>query len=67
MVDKTWFDADQAVAQVRQLLTVICMGSVGVIIGQGVRRTRAIAEDFVKRTQASQNPVTPSASTGDAK
>lgn len=67
MVDKTWFDADHAVAPVRQLFTVICLGSVGVIIGQGVRRTRAIAEDFVKRTQASQKNTASSTSTGDAK
>lgn len=50
MVDSKWFDANHAVAPVRQLFTLLCLGSVGVVIGQGVRRTRAIAEDFLKRT-----------------
>ncbi len=44
-----WFDSDHAVPIVEQLMTLLALGLVGVIVGQIVRRVRAMAEEFRER------------------
>lgn len=43
------------ITPIRLMCTLVCLGGVGVVIGQGVRRTRALAEDFLHRTNRRQD------------
>jgi len=49
LADKTWFDADHAVAPVTQLITVLSLILTGVVLGQVVRRVRSLAEEYESR------------------
>ena len=51
-VDDSWFDADHAVAPVRQLMMIASLALTGMVIGQQVHQSRALAEEFAKRLTA---------------
>ncbi|MCI0357520.1 MAG: hypothetical protein L0211_03420 [Planctomycetaceae bacterium] len=44
-----WFDADHAVAPAVQLITLVSLGLTGVVIGQVVRRVKALAAEYAQR------------------
>src|SRR6185295_18246765 len=44
-----WFDAQHAVPPVTQLITLLSLGLTGIVIGQVVRRVRAIADEYSAR------------------
>lgn len=44
-----WFDKDHAVPPIEQLMMLLSLAIVGVIVGQIIRRVRAIAEEFSER------------------
>lgn len=46
-----WFDNDHAVPPIEQLMVLLSLALTGVIVGQIVRRVRAMAEDFHARMQ----------------
>ncbi|MGY8768916.1 MAG: hypothetical protein ACKVH8_10890 [Pirellulales bacterium] len=52
-VDKVWFDADHAVAPIRQVVTLASMGTAGICVGQMIRRTRQLADEYRKRMEQS--------------
>lgn len=52
--DKTWFDNNHAVPPVTQLLTLLCLALTGIVIGQVVRRVRALATDYAERLAAAR-------------
>lgn len=52
-----WFDADHATPPVEQLMSLLSLGLVGVIVGQVVRRVRAIALEFRRRMEQVQANV----------
>ena len=47
-----WFDAQHAVPPATQLVTLLSLGLTGIVIGQVVRRVRALAEDYTQRRKA---------------
>lgn len=49
-----WFDNNHAVPVVEQLMMLLALGLTGIIVGQIIRRVRAIAEEFYERMQAVQ-------------
>ena len=50
--DPVWFDADHTTPIVTQLLMLLSLGTTGVLLGQIVRRVRAVANDFAERLEA---------------
>lgn len=50
-----WFDSQHAVAPVEQLITLVSLGLTGVVIGQVVRRVKALAMEYAERLKASAN------------
>jgi len=50
--DDTWFDADHVVPVSQQLVVLASLGLTGILLGQILRRVRALAEDFARRMQA---------------
>jgi len=46
-----WFDTQHAVAPVEQLITLVSLGLAGIVIGQVVRRVKAIASEFAERVR----------------
>lgn len=46
-----WFDAQHAVPPVTQLITLLSLGLTGIVIGQVVRRVKAIADEYCARKQ----------------
>jgi hypothetical protein len=46
-----WFDSDHAVPPIEQRMVLLSLAFVGVIVGQIIRRVRAMAEDFNRRMQ----------------
>ncbi len=54
LADKKWFDADHAVAPVTQLLTVLSLALTGVVLGQAVRRVKAMAKEYSSRLGAAK-------------
>lgn len=48
-VDKVWFDTEHTVPIISQLVMYVGLGMMGVIVGQMVRRVRAMAEDYQQR------------------
>ena len=50
--DPTWFDKDHVVPPATQLITLLSLGLSGVVIGQVVRRVRAIAAEYAERIGA---------------
>ena len=49
-----WFDADHAVPVVEQLMMLLALGLTGVIVGQIIRRVRAVSEEFKQRMEAAK-------------
>ena len=49
--DKSWFDSEHVVRPIEQLMTLATLSLTGIVIGQVVRRSRIMAEDFQKRVQ----------------
>jgi hypothetical protein len=47
-----WFDNQHAVAPTEQLITLVSLGLTGVVIGQIVRRVKAMAAEYSKRVGA---------------
>jgi len=47
-----WFDSRHAVAPVEQLLTLASLGITGIVIGQVVRRVKALAGEYAQRLAA---------------
>ena len=47
--DRTWFDKDHVVPPATQLITLLSLGLSGVVIGQVVRRVKAIAAEYAER------------------
>jgi hypothetical protein len=47
-----WFDGEHAVAPVEQLVTLVSLGLTGVIVGQVVRRSKAMAAEYAQRLAA---------------
>lgn len=50
--DPTWFDKDHVVPPATQLITLLSLGLSGVVIGQVVRRVKAIAAEYAERIGA---------------
>lgn len=53
MKESRWFDEQHAVPPVVSLLTLLALGMTGIVIGQVIRRVRAIAEDYARRVETS--------------
>jgi hypothetical protein len=47
-----WFDSQHAVAPVEQLITLVSLGLTGVVIGQVVRRVKALSVEYAQRLAA---------------
>jgi len=47
-----WFDSQHAVAPVEQLITFVSLALTGVVIGQVVRRVKALAAEYAERLGA---------------
>ena len=47
-----WFDNQHAVAPVEQLITLVSLALTGVVIGQVVRRVKALAAEYAQRVNA---------------
>jgi len=54
LVDKKWFDADHAVPVTTQLITALSLALTGVILGQVVLRTEAMAHEYSARLSAAR-------------
>ena len=52
-----WFDGQHAVPPAEQLVTLVSLGLTGVIIGQVVRRTKAMAAEYAQRLAAPSGKV----------
>jgi len=50
--DNVWFDARHAVPPPEQLLTLLCFGLTGIIVGQVIRRVRSLSEEYARRVGA---------------
>jgi hypothetical protein len=44
-----WFDDNHAVAPVEQLVTLVSLGLTGIVVGQVVRRVKALAREYAQR------------------
>lgn len=51
MADQTWFDADHAIPPVENMIMLVSLGLTGLIMGQVIRRTRSLADDYAARLQ----------------
>ncbi len=49
-----WFDAQHAVPPARQLITLLSLGLTGIVIGQVVRRVKAMAAEYAQRLRAAE-------------
>jgi len=52
LTDPTWFDKDHVVPPATQLITLLSLGLSGIVIGQVVRRVKAIAAEYAERIGA---------------
>lgn len=50
--DPVWFDAQHIVPPPEQLLTLLCFGLTGIIIGQAIRRVRSLSDEYARRLGA---------------
>lgn len=48
--DDVWFDENHATPVIPQIVTIACLGLAGIITGQVVRVTRALANEFAARS-----------------
>jgi hypothetical protein len=49
-----WFDAQHAVPPARQLITLLSLGLTGIVLGQVVRRVKAMAAEYAQRLSAAE-------------
>jgi len=49
-----WFDAQHAVPPAQQLITLLSLGLTGVVLGQVVRRVKAMASEYAQRLAAAE-------------
>jgi len=49
-----WFDNNHAVPPVEQLVTLLSLGLTGIVVGQVVRRVKAMAAEFAERMEAAR-------------
>jgi len=49
--DPKWFDQDHAVPMATQAITVLSLALTGIVLGQIVRRTRSLAEEYAIRKE----------------
>jgi hypothetical protein len=56
MTDPTWFDDDHVVQIHTQLITLLSLGLTGIVIGQVVRRVKAMAAEYAERLAALKKP-----------
>ena len=47
--DPTWFDAEHTVPPVEQMVMLLSLAPTGIVLGQAIRRVRAMADDFARR------------------
>ena len=52
LTDPTWFDQEHVVPVHQQLVTLLSLGLTGVVIGQVVRRVKAMAAEYAERLAA---------------
>jgi hypothetical protein len=50
--DEAWFDPVHFVAPVEQVMTLCSLGLTGIVLGQVIRRVRALADDYSRRVAA---------------
>jgi hypothetical protein len=53
MTDPTWFDKEHVVPVPTQLVTLLSLGLTGIVLGQVVRRVKAMAAEYAERLEAS--------------
>jgi type II secretory pathway component PulC len=51
LADKKWFDQEHAVPVITQVITVLSLALTGIVLGQIVRRARALAEEYAMRKE----------------
>ncbi len=54
LTDTKWFDADHAVPVVTQLVVLLSLALTGIMLGQVIRRVRALADEYAQRLTAQQ-------------
>ena len=54
MADKTWFDSDHATPLVTQLVTLLSLAMTGLVLGEVVRRVKAMAAEYAERLAAAK-------------
>jgi hypothetical protein len=54
LADKTWFDNDHVVPVIEQLVVLLSLAWTGIMVGQVVRRVRALADDYAHRLEAAR-------------
>jgi hypothetical protein len=54
MKESRWFDDKHAVPPVVALITLVGLGMTGVVVGQVVRRVRAMADEYARRMSAAK-------------
>jgi hypothetical protein len=54
--DPTWFDDDHVIKVHTQLITLLSLALTGVVIGQVVRRAKAMAAEYAERLAAVKKP-----------
>ena len=53
--DDKWFDSNHIVAPVEQLMMLVCLGLTGIVMGQIIRRVRALADEYSRRVAATRS------------
>ena len=57
--DKQWFDEVHQVPVVKQLVVLLSLGLTGIMMGQVIRRVRALADDYLRRVTAVERKESP--------
>ena len=57
LADKTWFDANHEVPPTENLVMLVSLALTGVVIGQVVRRTKTLAEEYARRLAAAKESL----------
>lgn len=50
--EERWFDENHFVEPVKQIMTLASLALTGIVMGQVIRRVRALADDYARRLQA---------------
>jgi hypothetical protein len=54
LTDTKWFDSEHAVPVVTQLVVLLSLALTGIMLGQVIRRVRALADEYAQRLTAQQ-------------